>query len=57
VFLIGVDHAAGRSGRTHVAAATIVAEGMLQCKASKAGSFGIGFRLLKKNPLSVAAVK
>jgi len=56
VFLIGVDHAAGRSGRTHVAAATIVAEGILQCKASKAGSFGIGFRLLKKNPLSVAAV-
>jgi hypothetical protein len=40
-----------------VIAATIVAEAMLQRKASKSRGFGIGFRLLKKNPHLVSAVK
>jgi hypothetical protein len=40
-----------------VIAATIVAEAMLQRKASKSRGFGIRFRLLKKNPHLVSAVK
>jgi hypothetical protein len=56
--MIGADRAAGRSGRTDVVAAAIVAEGILQCKASKSqGNFGIGLNLLKKNPLHAAAAK
>ena len=37
--------------------ATIVAEAMLQRKASKSRGLGIRFRLLKKNPHLVSAVK
>lgn len=49
--MIGADRAAGRSGRTDVVAVTIVAEAILQCKASKSRVSDIRFRLPKKNPL------
>jgi hypothetical protein len=56
--MIERDLALGLFGRVHVVAATIVAEGMLQCKASKSRVIpGIRFRLLKKNPLLVSAAK
>jgi hypothetical protein len=56
--MIKRDLALGLFGRAHVVAATIVADGMLQCKTSEGRMMrGYQVHLLKKNPLLPVSCK